>query len=310
MRPPVRLNHAELDALKGLPHAARVVYVEGVRPFMDFSSGVVGASSSPNKSISLQSLAEVLYVEPKPGRTGTGSRSRKQARVCIDVLVDAGLLSSMSVSTKQDKRLVLKCVLADTDKSASNKQGTNRAQEQGTNRAQDKASSDAGLDGSAQQEQGTPETPYQGTPPISGIKDTTTARVRESGLIPDDFCIDDQVRATLLASGVPVPVAEFFIDEFVSDCVEKGKSSFNWAAAFVVYCKKWRWRYDKERGNDAASGGADQQRGQSRASRVHEREKRLYQEAIAREQGAEDIHSSESSLRPQVVVPYRRPRDS
>lgn len=255
VRPPIRLNHAELDALKGLPLAARVVYVEGIRPFMDFTSGVVGASSSPSKSISLQSLAEVLYVEPKPGRTGAGSRSRKQARVCIDVLVEAGLLSSMSVASKQDKRLILRCVLASTDESASKKQGTIRAQEQGTNGAQSKPSIDASLGESEPPQQGTPETPQQGTPPETDHKDTHKPRARAMETVPPDFSITDSVQARLLRAMVPLPFAEQLLLEFVNKNESKGFTSANWEAEFVGYCiqqkrfqESWRERNPKKNG--------------------------------------------------------------
>lgn len=247
MRPPVRLNHDELDALKGLPHAARIVYVEGIRPFMDFRSGVVGASNSPDKSISLQSLAEVLYVEPKPGRTGTGSRSRKQARVCIDVLIDSGLLSSMSVSSKHDKRLVLKCLLASTDESVQKKQGTNRAQEQGTNRAQRKHRNVAGLDKSEPMQQGTAETPQQGTPPGSVITDShrQTPRAREKSQISLDFSIDEQMRTLLMMAGISAECAEFMLPLFVSDNHESQYQAKNWRSEFITYIRRFGWKWEQ-----------------------------------------------------------------
>lgn len=305
MRPSVKFNPSELDALKGLPLAARVLYVEGIRPFMDFGTGLVGACSSPDKSISLQSLAEVLYVEPRQGRTGTGSRSRKHARVCIETLIEAGLVASLSISNQSSKRLILRCLLADSDKSAQKKQGTNRAQEQDTNRAQSKANDNDALGGKETPNQGTPETPNQGTPPVSG-NTHTQYRARARGLqpIPEDFQIDDAVRSRLITGGVPEAVAEFFIDEFKAANESSGFLSASWPAELVKFCKRERWRYDKQQPFEAdrKSGPI---RGQSRATTVHEREKQMYADADAREKSVADIHSPTGSVRSQVVVPYR-----
>lgn len=261
----VMLNDAELDALNGLPLASRVLYVEGVKPYMDYATGIVGASGSPSKSISLQSLAEVLFVEPKQGRTDTGSRSRKQARVCIDMLIDAGLIVSASIATKQEKRLVLKCILADTDLSVQKKQGTNRAHYQGTNRAQSKVRNSNVLDGSDTPNQGTLDTPDQGTPPLT-VKDThsNTRASREKDFIPEDFAIDEQVKILLMASGIDLKRAEFMLVEFISANISSGHMSLNWPHEFVVFIRRFGWRYDAHQKNrhlaavpDARNGFAD-----------------------------------------------------
>lgn len=261
----VMLNDSELDALNGLSLASRVLYVEGIKPYMDYATGIVGAADSPSKSISLQSLAEVLYVEPKQGRTDTGSRSRKQARVCIDMLIDAGLIESASIATKREKRLVLKCVLADTDLSLQKKQGTNRAHYQGTNRAQPKACNSNGLDDSDTPKKGTPETPKQGTPPLT-VKDThsNTRAIRNKDFIPEDFCIDEQVKTVLQLSGVELERAESMLVEFVSANISSGHMSLSWPHEFVVYIRRFGWRYDAYKKNrhlaavpDARNGFAD-----------------------------------------------------
>jgi hypothetical protein len=302
----MRINSDELDALSGLPFAARVVYMEGIRPFMDFVTGVVGASDSPNKSISLQSLSEVLFVEPKQGRTGTGSRSRKQARVCIDVLIEAGLIEPLSIAKKHEKRLILKCVLADSDESDLKKQGTNRAHYQGTNRAQSKTNNSNVLDTSETPKQGTPETPKQGTPTEDVIKDITThAHTRKAGLIPDDFRIDSTVQLRLQTGGVRLVVAEYFIEEFKAEAESRGSVSFNWPAELVKYCKRWEWRYDKEQPNATGVSG-NKSNSSSRASRVHQSLKDEYARAIAEEQGNQTVQPVPCEVRSQVVVPYRR----
>lgn len=256
MRPPVRLNSAELDALYGLPHAAQVMYVAGIRPFMDYASGLVGASNSPDKSISLQSLAEVLFVEPKQGRTGTGSRSRKQARVCVDVLVEAGLIESLSIAKKHEKRLIFKCVLAGLDDSAQEKQGTNRAHYQGTNRAQSEASSSNGLTDLSTPEQGAPDTPKQGTP----LRDfnhinTHKSRERVRETVPVDFEIDGDVLARLVRAMVPLGFAEGLLQEFINANESSGYTSECWPAEFVKYCIKQKRFKESWEGRNAKPNG-------------------------------------------------------
>lgn len=243
------VNHAELDALSGLPLAARVAYLEGIKPYMDFATGIVGAAGRPGKSISLQSLTEVLFVEPKQGRKDTGSRSRKQARVCIEILVDAGLIMSMSISKKHDKRLVLKCILADTDTSVQKKQGTNRAQEQGTNRAQDEASNSNDLVVTDNTKEGIPETPNQGTPPVTYQTDTDrqTPRAREKKVIPDGFAIDEQMKVLLKMAGISMEQAEFMLVLFVSDNQKSQYSSNNWHREFIDYIRRFWWKWEQHR---------------------------------------------------------------
>lgn len=127
-------------------------------------------------------------------------------------------------------------------------------------------------------------------------------------MIPDDFCLDDEVKFRLQAGGVKLQVAEFFLDEFIAGNESSGYQSQNWPAEFVYFCKKQQWRFEKEKEN-AGNQQNNQSQNTSRASRVHQRNKQKYQEAVARELGEENIQSSASSVRPQVVIPYRGRRD-
>lgn len=101
-----KFNQQERDALKGLPHTPRLLYFEAIRPYMDYSTGIVGIK----RGISYQSLTEELYVEPQRGNTG-GSPTRAQMRRAIKTLERAGLIAIQS----ERKRLILKCLLATWD---------------------------------------------------------------------------------------------------------------------------------------------------------------------------------------------------
>lgn len=104
-----KINQQERDALKGLPHLPRLTYLEAIRPYMDYSTGIVGIK----RGISYQSLREELYVETQRGKTG-GSPSKDQMRRVVKSLERAGLISIQS----EDKQLILKCELASCDYSA------------------------------------------------------------------------------------------------------------------------------------------------------------------------------------------------
>ncbi|MBA2648206.1 MAG: hypothetical protein H0U75_01185 [Legionella sp.] len=113
------INTQELSALDGLPYAQQVAYLRGIKPYMDRNTSIVGGIK---RRISYQSLTEALYVEPHQGFTSSGSPSRQQLRRIIKGLEKAGLIEIQSV----DKHLILKCLLANSDKSAQNKADTNQ----------------------------------------------------------------------------------------------------------------------------------------------------------------------------------------
>src|SRR3990167_6087534 len=110
-----KINQQERDALKGLPHLARLAYFEAIRPYMDFDTGIVGIK----RGISYQSLGEELYVESHVGYV-SGSPSKQQLRRALKTLERASLISIQSVG----KKLILKCELASADYSGQNKVDT------------------------------------------------------------------------------------------------------------------------------------------------------------------------------------------
>lgn len=118
-----KINQFEQNSLKGLPHLPRLVYLEALRPYMDFATGIVGIK----RGVSYQSLSEELYVEPHPGYE-SGSPSRQQLRRAIKTLEHAGLITIQSIG----KKLILQCHLATSDNSAQNKADTNPTQQADT----------------------------------------------------------------------------------------------------------------------------------------------------------------------------------
>lgn len=155
-----KINQQEQGALKGLPYLPRLAYLEAVRPYMDYATGIVGIK----RGISYQSLREELYIEPHPGYTNSGSPSKQQIRRAIDTLVRAGLLCVQS----EGKKLILKCELASKDNCAQNKPGTNPTHQPDTKPARENNNKTNNYKSNDQQASTANET-QPGTPPVSDI---------------------------------------------------------------------------------------------------------------------------------------------
>ena len=109
------INDKELSALNGLPHLQRLVYLQGIRPYVDYKTGIAGIK----RGISYQSIAESLYVEPHPGVKSV-SYNKEQLRRAIKNLERIGLISIKS----GDWQLVIHCILVTADNSVQNKADT------------------------------------------------------------------------------------------------------------------------------------------------------------------------------------------
>lgn len=179
----IYLNSNELEAMVGIQHLQKLVYTHGIRPYMDFATGIVGIK----RGISWQSISEALYVEPAPGIKG-GSPKKHPIRTAVDGLIRAGLLQPMSTP----KKLIFKCLLAETDISKKNKDGTKLAREvvtqKNVNRILVKVNSEAnsshGDRASKNVEYGTYKNAKGGTPP--SIRDLKTSTSSESSPLQDD----------------------------------------------------------------------------------------------------------------------------
>lgn len=93
----------ELDALSEIPLMQRVVYLMGIRPYMDRKTFMVGIK----RKISYQSLRETLYVAPIKG-VKTGCPSHQQMKRVIKSLERQGIIEIRSTT----KNLIVKCLLA------------------------------------------------------------------------------------------------------------------------------------------------------------------------------------------------------
>lgn len=89
------INGEELAALYGLPHIQQLVYLRGIRPYMDSKTRIVGKK----RGISLQSIAEQIYIEPHQGIKSVAF-SRSQVQRAIANLAKVGVVSLQSDKLK------------------------------------------------------------------------------------------------------------------------------------------------------------------------------------------------------------------
>lgn len=157
--PVFQINDDEREALRGLPMLSREIYVFGLRPFMDYSTGIVGA----RRGVSWKSIAEELYVEPHQGIKG-GEPTEKELRRALAWLQKVELLSE----NMAERRLIFELLKASRDKSARNKVGSKWADEVGSYVAPPQPNNYAGLPKEEGREVVGGELPKVGTPPESG----------------------------------------------------------------------------------------------------------------------------------------------
>lgn len=161
--PAYQINDDEREALRGLPMLSREIYVFGLRPFMDYSTGIVGA----RRGVSWKSIAEELYVEPHQGIKG-GEPTEKELRRALAWLQKVELLSE----NMAERRLIFELLKASRDKSARNKVGSKWADEVGSYVAPPQPNNHAGLPEEEGRQVGGGELPKVGTPPESGFLPT------------------------------------------------------------------------------------------------------------------------------------------
>lgn len=135
------VNSNELEALYGLSHIQQLVYLRGIRPYMDVKTGLVGIK----RGISHQSIAEELYIETIPGSKGATS-SRMQIRRAIAALERAGIITIES----QGFQLIVKCNLATRDFYVKNKADIRPTQEANTSKNQKDLATNGFLESSTQ----------------------------------------------------------------------------------------------------------------------------------------------------------------
>lgn len=116
------ITQEELDRLYEKPWTAQMIYFRGLRPYMDYTTGIVGI----RRGVSRQSIAEELAVPAEQGRhrSDTITPSAKAIRHGLEVLKECGLIEQIAIG----KKLVFRLPHAHQDNSVQNMRGRTGAE--------------------------------------------------------------------------------------------------------------------------------------------------------------------------------------
>lgn len=250
----LRLTSDELEALAGVRHDARLLYLLGLRPYMDFKTGVVGVK----RRVSYQGFRELLEVFPDRGSAAGAVQSptKSALRALLLLLERHGLIEKLAQRRRIDP-MVFKLPFADCDE--NNRLGEQRhksdigqatqqtAQEKQDNNNVNQLDSDAGM-GSSDIEQRHSKNSEQRHTSVLPFTTTTTkhisiAREAETRLA-GDWLPSIEVMTRLARDEFVEPA---FVDEYTTEFVmywsRSGMAKMSWDAVFFRQClDQWKRR--------------------------------------------------------------------
>jgi len=217
-----KINDDEITSLYGLPHLQQIIYYRGIRPYMDYATGLVGIK----RKISYQSLREEVFVEPHTGYKAA-TFSRDQVRRAVEGLVRAGVIRSHS----EGKTLILECVLATQDNFSQNKAATNPPG-QGAIKPHVNPSVITERTADIHKQATTRKRSQAATPPVSGnINNSLSTAVREK--ISECYQPSGDVLNKAVQKGCTNSRCADQLQRFICYHRSKGTLSFDWDAEFL-----------------------------------------------------------------------------
>src|SRR3990167_3654153 len=217
-----KISHQEKSMLYGLPHLLQLLYVMGIRPYMDYQTGMVGIQ----RGISYQSLREELYVEPHPGYRG-GSPSKAQIQRALIGLEKAGVINLCS----QHKKLIIRCLLATRDNFVQNKAATGSIPLSVTKNSL-QPTNNAGNSGKNNRKAATEDLPKAATPPVSGNYNTLYLAERAEKIF-GDFQPSLKIIEKAQQQNCPTVNCQDELTKFICYHQAKGTLSCDWDAEFL-----------------------------------------------------------------------------
>lgn len=238
-------NDEEEWALSGLPLAAQVLYLRGIRRHMDYETGICGLK----RGISLQGLAEILYVDGQQGMKYE-STSKQQVRRLIVWLEKSGLVERRSI---EREKLIFFLPLADTHQSAQKKADTKPTQSRHSEADTSESSNLAAYEDKADTKPTQVNITKADTPQITDNrykeKELTNVSSKkkparrqkigiEDWIAPSDRCLE-----LIAEAGIDEDFARSLIGEFRMYWEERGDKRPGWDATFLGHVKnKWERR--------------------------------------------------------------------
>ena len=225
-------NAIEDDALQSLPLRAQVVYLRGLRRFMNYNTGIVGGSE---RRISLKMLGEVSESINNRQRV---QPNKKEVIVSLDQLKAAGLIERI-----EDKDfLVFLLPRADLYKSVQNNHGTTTAQPRHNHGTDNGTAKTNGL-AACEDKQDTQNLSVDFDPPlttahisntdnqISDKKDKAKALSKKTKTsMPVNFAVSDAVLDWYRDKGYQEPI-EKHMNSFILKCQSHDYKYINWDSA-------------------------------------------------------------------------------
>lgn len=249
----VRLNDEEERALFALPAETRICYVLGMRPFMDFKTGIVG----DKRRISYQSLMELLEYEPDRGsHLGTICRpSLEKVRNELARCERAGLIERLPKRRRTDP-LRLKMVLADIDGVNLSGEEPQTNHKKGTPRVLTVVGSSArttvaGFDSfvavsdSVYGNNGAPnDEPHTSVLPFTTTTTKYKSNAHDAALLAADWLPAVETMTRLVRDElVDVDFVNEYTSEFVMYWLASGVAKGSWDAVFFRQClDQWKLR--------------------------------------------------------------------
>lgn len=272
-----KINDQERQILRGLPHLQRLVYSDGLRPYMDFQTGIVGI----RRGVSYQSIAEELYIEPHQGYR-SGAPSKDQIRRALKGLEKTGLIQLNSTSRK----LIVLCRLADRDNFVKNK-GATKTPSQSTTRKIHESVDNADDFQCAYSKAAPLEKRKAAIPPVSGYNTPSLAKRGE--IISADFQPSQGVIEKAQQQDCPTAVCQDELTKFICYHQSRGTRCCNWDAEFLRWLLRAKQFY-QEKKNDCRKNSTFQQSDRRRNASAVERVVAAYQNAYFEKQHSIEHH--------------------
>jgi len=245
----------ELEALRGLPHEARTLYREGLRPYMDYTTGLVGIK----RRVSYQSFRELLEVVPERG-SALGSvqvPSKSAMRNMLVLLERNGLVEKLPQRRRTDPMVFrLRLAVCDgkirvneqrhkNDIGATTKAATYKNHLKAVNNQDDKNFNDtsSGID-----EQHSENGEQRHTSVLPFTTTTTTKNISSASgvetLLPGDWLPSVDTMTRLVRDEfVDSAFVDEYITEFVMYWLASGVAKVSWDAVFFMQClSQWKLR--------------------------------------------------------------------
>jgi len=159
-----RVNDDEQAILRQseISHAAKLLYLVGIRPRMDFRTGIVGKA----RRVSYQTFHEdIEYLPPQGSKRGVCDYGIAAIRALLDELARAGLIRRLP----NDKRLIfLECLVADREDAPKNMNNRGTTKKNDTKNNTSKTSTANALSVGEHTENNTIEVGMNNIPLVSG----------------------------------------------------------------------------------------------------------------------------------------------